>query len=82
MIPFEERLEGSTLTSFKEMWGNNGDIVSKQYTGTVAMKVSAWALCTCMLHAAGVNFAFSACFLCVFTLIIAYSLLLYCTINY
>ncbi len=40
MIPFDERLGGSTLVSYQEMWANNGDIISKQYAGTAAMKVS------------------------------------------
>ena len=39
MIPFDEKLGGSTLTSYQEMWANNGDIISKQYAGTAAMKV-------------------------------------------
>ena len=28
------------LTRYKLMWANNGDCVSRQYTGTAAMKVS------------------------------------------
>ncbi len=40
VIPFDEKLRGGTLTSYQEMWANNGDIVSKQYAGTAAMKVS------------------------------------------
>ena len=39
MIPFDEKLGGSTLTSYQEMWANNGDVISKQYAGTAAMKV-------------------------------------------
>lgn len=42
MIPFDETLGGSTLVSYQEMWANNGDIVSKQYAGTAAMKVCGW----------------------------------------
>ena len=40
VITFEEKLEGSMLISFQEVWGNNGDFISKQYTGTIAMKVT------------------------------------------
>lgn len=40
VIPFDEKLAGATLVSYQEMWANNGDIISKQYAGTAAMKVS------------------------------------------
>lgn len=44
VLPFEEKLGESTLRHYQEMWANNGDIVSRQYTGTRAMKVRV-ALC-------------------------------------
>ena len=40
MISFEDKLSGPTLLSYQEMWGNNGDIISRQYAGTAAMKVT------------------------------------------
>lgn len=43
VIPFEEKLGGPTLISYQEMWANNGDIISKQYAGTAAMKVSCFS---------------------------------------
>ena len=39
IIPFDEHLGGATLTTYKVMWANNGDCLSRQYTGTAAMKV-------------------------------------------
>ena len=39
IIPFDEHLDGATLTTYKVMWANNGDCLSRQYTGTAAMKV-------------------------------------------
>ena len=39
VLPFEEKLGESTLRHYQEMWANNGDILSRQYTGTRAMKV-------------------------------------------
>ena len=39
IIPFDEHLDGVTLTTYKVMWANNGDCLSRQYTGTAAMKV-------------------------------------------
>lgn len=39
VISFEEKLSGPTLLSYQELWGNNGDIISRQYAGTAAMKV-------------------------------------------
>lgn len=39
VIPFDEKLGGSTLVSYQEMWANHGDTISKQYAGTAAMKV-------------------------------------------
>ena len=38
VISFEDKLSGSTLLSYQELWGNNGDIISRQYAGTAAMK--------------------------------------------
>ena len=40
VIPFEEKLEGVTLQAYQELWANNGDFISRQYTGTAAMKVN------------------------------------------
>ena len=40
VIPFEDKLSGLTLLSYQELWGNNGDIISRQYAGTAAMKVA------------------------------------------
>ena len=40
IIPFDEHLSGATLSTFKMMWANNGDCISRQYTGTAAMKVN------------------------------------------
>lgn len=40
IIPFDEHLSGATLSTFKIMWANNGDCISRQYTGTAAMKVN------------------------------------------
>ena len=40
ILPFDEHLGGATLTTYKIMWANNGDFISRQYTGTAAMKVS------------------------------------------
>lgn len=45
MLPFDEKLGGPTLISYQEMWGNNGDVISKQYAGTAAMKVCTY-VCT------------------------------------
>ena len=39
IIPFDEHLSGPLLTTYKLMWANNGDCISRQYTGTAAMKV-------------------------------------------
>ena len=39
IIPFDEHLSGAMLTTYKIMWANNGDFISRQYTGTAAMKV-------------------------------------------
>ena len=39
LIPFEA-ITGQFLRHYQEIWANNGDIISKQYTGTVAMKVN------------------------------------------
>ena len=51
VIPFDEKLGGPALTAYQEMWGNNGDTISRQYTGTAAMKVHAhhclWIWCHC-----------------------------------
>jgi len=44
VIPFDEKLGGPALTAYQEMWGNNGDTISRQYTGTAAMKVHALSL--------------------------------------
>jgi hypothetical protein len=38
IIPFDEHLSGAMLTTYKIMWANNGDFISRQYTGTAAMK--------------------------------------------
>ena len=40
VLPFEEKLSGHALRAYQEMWGNNGDFISRQYTGTAAMKVA------------------------------------------
>ena len=40
VISFEDKLSGPTLLSYQELWGNNGDIISRQYAGTAAMKVT------------------------------------------
>ena len=40
IIPFDEHLSGPMLTTYKIMWANNGDCISRQYTGTAAMKVA------------------------------------------
>ena len=40
IIPFDEYLSGATLSTFKMMWANNGDCISRQYTGIAAMKVN------------------------------------------
>ena len=46
VIPFDENLGGPALTAYQEMWANNGDTISRQYTGTAAMKVrSLWIWC-------------------------------------
>ena len=42
IIPFDEHLGGAMLTTYKVMWANNGDCISRQYTGTAAMKVTHW----------------------------------------
>ena len=39
VIPFDEHLDDVILSTYKGMWANNGDYVSRQYTGTAAMKV-------------------------------------------
>ena len=44
VISFEDRLSGPMLSSFQEMWANNGDLVSRQYTGTAAMKVHNYSM--------------------------------------
>jgi hypothetical protein len=38
IIPFDEHLSGAMLTTYKLMWASNGDCISRQYTGTDAMK--------------------------------------------
>jgi len=35
----EESLIGDALQRFQELWANNGDAISRQYTGTDALKV-------------------------------------------
>lgn len=40
IIPFDEQLSGAILSTYKMIWANNGDCISRQYTGTAAMKVN------------------------------------------
>ena len=37
--PEEQSLSGAELQHFQELWANNGDAISRQYTGTDALKV-------------------------------------------
>ena len=37
-------LSGQFLRHYQELWANNGDTISRQYTGTDAMKVTQWEL--------------------------------------
>ena len=33
-------MSGEALSQFQELWANNGDVISRQYTGTDAIKVT------------------------------------------
>ena len=37
--PEVQSLSGKELQQFQELWANNGDAISRQYTGTDALKV-------------------------------------------
>ena len=37
--PEEQSLSGEALRQFQVLWANNGDAISRQYTGTDALKV-------------------------------------------
>lgn len=60
LSPFKPLL-GQFLRHYQEMWGNNGDTVSKQYAGTVAMKVKLSQTNTVNLHCW--TLAYFLCFL-------------------
>jgi len=37
--PEQQSLSGTALQQFQMLWANNGDSISRQYTGTDALKV-------------------------------------------
>jgi len=37
--PEQQKMSGEALSQFQELWANNGDVISRQYTGTDAIKV-------------------------------------------
>ena len=39
--PEQHSLSGDALQQFQELWANHGDAISRQYTGTDALKVTA-----------------------------------------
>lgn len=39
LLPPEGNLPSSLRTTFQSLWANNGDVISKQYAGTNALKV-------------------------------------------
>ena len=38
--PEQQKMSGEALSQFQELWANNGDVISRQYTGTDAIKVT------------------------------------------
>ena len=44
----EESLSGDALQHFQVLWANNGDAISRQYTGTDALKVYLLDNCYCL----------------------------------
>lgn len=40
--PDQQKMSGEALSQFQQLWANNGDVISRQYTGTDAIKVIAF----------------------------------------
>ena len=38
LLPPDEALPGACRTLYQQMWANNGDMISRQYAGTAALK--------------------------------------------
>ena len=43
--PEQQCLSGAALQQFQELWANHGDAISRQYTGTDALKVMTSIIC-------------------------------------
>ncbi len=40
LLPPDEQLPSNCRSMYQTMWANNGDVISRQYAGTAALKVS------------------------------------------
>lgn len=56
LIPPEGNIPTSIRNTFQLLWANNGDIISKQYAGTNALKVCNEKLFICKTYFEGSNF--------------------------